>query len=261
MQTLSADPNPEEPVTRISDPRIKPMNSYVLAQSAGSILRNSAQIYVKNFTLLFMAVLICNIPHLIVTTLGVIDPLSPWLLAGTFLIGTLGGVPITVIVSDICCGYPPTLAHAFGKLTWRAVCAILLAFATIIVGFVLLIIPGILFAAWLQFVTMVVALEGASPTEAFRRSKELGKGYYLRNLGIILLVSIIIGFPLGLTSFFLGFVLALLHFYPTGTGAIGGLLGVLVTPLIIISGVLLYYDMRVRKEGYDTVKLAEDLDY
>jgi len=91
---------------------------------------------------------------------------------------------------------------------------------------------------------------------------ELGRGYYLRNFGIIFLSQFVIMFFLLLVSFILGFALAAtIGIDMRASQLIGGFAGVLVAPPGLIILVLLYYDMRVRKEGYAATQLADDLRF
>jgi len=96
---------------------------------------------------------------------------------------------------------------------------------------------------------------------ALRRSRELGKGYYLRNLGVLwvvmfvmLLAAMVLGAIVGLTGYLAGVDPKVLDF-------LSGLAGLLVAPPVPIFMVLLYYDMRVRKEGYGAAQLADDLRF
>ena len=106
-----------------------------------------------------------------------------------------------------------------------------------------------------------MVLEGLSGRAALRRSRGLGKGYYLRNLGVLwmvmlvmLLAAMVLGGIVGLTGYLAGVNPKVLDF-------IGGLAGLLVAPTVPIFMVLLYYDMRVRKEGYGAAQLADDLRF
>ena len=67
-------------------------------------------------------------------------------------------------------------AETVGKmasLLWIAV----LTFLSMLGGFVLLIIPGIIFAIWFSFTADVLVAEGVKGTSALKRSKELVKGH------------------------------------------------------------------------------------
>ncbi len=59
------------------------------------------------------------------------------------------------------------------------------------VGFLLLIIPGIIFSVWLTFVSYTVICEDKRNFGALKRSKELVKGYWWQVLGRIICLSVI----------------------------------------------------------------------
>jgi len=67
----------------------------------------------------------------------------------------------------------------------------LLAGLIIGVGFLLLIIPGIIFLIWYAFVGQVVVVEGLSGNDALSRSKALTAGYRWRIFGLLFIFGII----------------------------------------------------------------------
>jgi membrane-anchored glycerophosphoryl diester phosphodiesterase (GDPDase) len=130
----------------------------------------------------------------------------------------------------------------------------------VLVGFVLLVIPGIIAFIRLTFGTAVVVVEDERGTRALRRSWRLAKGHFWKILGTLLLAGIltsivggILQIPLTLASFPLeenGWILR----------AIGAAVaGVIAQPFSALVSVLLYFDMRVRKEGLDLALAAREL--
>ncbi len=128
------------------------------------------------------------------------------------------------------------------------------------IGFVFLLIPGIYLALAWSLAIPVTVLEGGGLGASTSRSKELTRGSLGRIFVILLLVGIltfvvsfIIQFPLGLLTAMSG------QSYIAGSTAlahamqsIGGFLSTsLVGPLGTIALTLIYYDQRVRKEGFD----------
>ena len=95
------------------------------------------------------------------------------------------------------------------------------------------------------FVWQVALLEGCGPRAALRRSSALVKQSWWRVLGIMLLFGLIAGAISGV----LGIIPVL--------GSIVG--AILSAPVAIIGSTLLYYDLRVRKEGYSLEVLAGEL--
>ncbi|MGH2725616.1 MAG: glycerophosphoryl diester phosphodiesterase membrane domain-containing protein [Actinomycetota bacterium] len=137
---------------------------------------------------------------------------------------------------------------------------ILTAFATIF-GVLLVIIGAFLFFVRFYFSTTVVVVEGKKGTKAMRRSWRLAKGSFWKIFGTLLLAGIlsaivaaILTIPFGLAAERMGesgwFLSSL------GTS----LAQVIVTPFSSIIGVLLYFDMRIRKEGFDLALMAQEVE-
>jgi membrane-anchored glycerophosphoryl diester phosphodiesterase (GDPDase) len=130
----------------------------------------------------------------------------------------------------------------------------------ILIGFILLVIPGfILLAAWSLSIPAIV-IENKTPIEAMKRSFSLTKGRRFRIFIVLLLVGliayiiiIVINFPIAILAAML--VLKNHRSIPialTIISMIASFIGsCLVTPISTIAVSLIYYDQRVRKEGFD----------
>jgi len=101
-----------------------------------------------------------------------------------------------------------------------------------------------LMVGWL-FLCQAALLEGLGPIAALSRSWALVKGDWWRVFGIMLVVSLIAVA-----------ISAILGLIPVVGETIGN---ILVAPITMTSATLLYYDLRVRKEGYSLEALAEEL--
>ena len=139
-----------------------------------------------------------------------------------------------------------------------------------VVGFFALLVATIWVSVRLVLAIPVVVLEGASPIQALRRSWLLVAGNWWRVLGISLLAAVvvsvvagIIGVPFKVAGILItGHGSLLLGFASTAApslaalivGAIGGIIATTCTrPVSAGVSVLLYADMRMRKEGLDLV--------
>jgi len=113
--------------------------------------------------------------------------------------------------------------------------------AVIVIG-ILFLIPAAFYLMTLFFFTMpVVVIEDIWLVDAIKRSMELGKGYYLRNLVILLAISVALAIILMVVSIPLSFIPFL--------GQLTSMaIQVVVTPITMILIMILYFDMRVRKE-------------
>lgn len=120
-----------------------------------------------------------------------------------------------------------------------------------------------------HFVMQTALLEGCSSKSALSRSSVLVKGSWWRVLGIVLLLGLIVQtigmifcVPaiIGATTWVITGATAGL---PTGVmiwAMIGGTIGgILSLPIFVIGQTLLYFDLRVRKQGYSFDALADEL--
>ncbi len=145
------------------------------------------------------------------------------------------------------------------------------------VGFLLCLIPGFLFLSWYALAQQVVVVEGISGNTAMNRSKELTAGFRWRVLGLILLfalINVIGGALIGSLELVLPsqervpigpnqgpFAPAVVRIvsYPNYALQIilAGLYNILVQSYQAVCMTLLYFDLRIRKEGYDLELAAE----
>jgi hypothetical protein len=244
------------------------MANYVQQQSVGDIIRNTFAIYGKGFVVIFLSYFLPLLPF------GICGNEAQAAQAvGLYLLIVLCSLPvslaatsaITISVSDICLGNAPSLARAYKKVfgvMWKLLATNILQVVIIFIGIMLLVVPGIIAMLWLLFTPSVVILEGLGGFAALRRSRDLARGYNWRNLGVFLLMLII----LFVIAFVLGAIFGLLVglLLPPATHAflirilqaVMNLVGATITLTMIV---LLYYDLRARKEAYDAAALAEDL--
>jgi len=238
--------------------------NYIRQQSAGDVLRNMFAIYGRGFGVIFLTYLLPIIPFSIwQTEASAARATGSWLIA--FFLGTIVRLlafgAITISVSDICLGNAPSLIRSYKKVFRLFVKMFTASFLQLmfdLIGLVLLIVPGVIAILWFMFTPCVVVLEGLGGLTALKRSKAIGQGYNWRNLGIIVLLIVIwiVIYVILAVPFVLLFPHAVGHF---GARLFEVIVGSLGAPLTIIGIVLMYYDLRVRKEAYDAAALAEDL--
>jgi hypothetical protein len=131
-------------------------------------------------------------------------------------------------------------------------------------GLLLLVVPGIIFGLWFALTTPAIVVENLKVIEGMSRSKALASG----NLGKILsvgflvyVISWVVGIPFGIAGNFLGRILffnniLLMTFIYQLTAVVGQ---ILIVPIGAIAYILLYYDLRIRKEGFDLEMLANSI--
>lgn len=175
---------------------------------------------------------------------------------------TVGAV--VILVSGTYLGQQTTIADAlrgaFARLG-ALVGTALYQGVLVLLGLILLVIPAFIFFAWVFAMPMAVVLEGRSVSDAFSRSKELARGNVgriLLTLGVTWLITVVVSAAFGLVAGTL--------FAATGTLAsslasslIRGIGSILVAPLFSAVATLLYYDLRMRKDGFDLEIMAREL--
>jgi len=132
--------------------------------------------------------------------------------------------------------------------------AILLGIAMFFGAFAILIGAIYLYLRYFA-VAPVLLLEGTDTTNAFHRSRDLSRGFKWRIFGTMLLSWLI------LWAVFIGLevVVAFLPVSPLARQVVNPVAQILVSPLVLIVLTVLYYDQRVRKDGFDLEVARRDL--
>ncbi len=129
---------------------------------------------------------------------------------------------------------------------------------TIIVGIGIQFVLGIIAYVWFCLTAPVVMIEGEGGLGALKRSRVIVKGFF--NKAFLVVVSFTL-----VQAFVAVFLLTLPHLIGNFSGlpSLFSLLSVclplLIEPFKVASTTMLYYDLRIRKEGYDRQVLAEEL--
>jgi hypothetical protein len=206
-------------------------------------------------------------------------------LLGTLLLGGLGGLillPFSVgavyrAVTDVALGRPATIAVVLRETLARywpllGLVGLFFVFAVVwliaeVIGFLLLFLPGLaVFCAAVYFLvrwSLVVATmmaEDVGPIRGLGRSWSLVSGSWWRTFGILLIVGIlqsIISYALLILFTLFADIFSTGDFRSALVSVGSTLLSALVSPITTIAVVLLYFDLRVRKEGLDLDQLAQ----
>jgi Membrane domain of glycerophosphoryl diester phosphodiesterase len=156
-------------------------------------------------------------------------------------------------------GIGRTYRYALSRLPAILWITVLTSLLTII-GFILLIIPGIIAFVRLALAPPVLVVEDVRGTQAVRRSWRLTSGNFWRLLGLLVLSTLIA--TVGVLIITIPTELLALLVGPAGwpISALGSTLAtVLITPFSMLIIVLFYFDMRIRKEGFDIEMMAQEL--
>jgi len=256
------------------------MTSILGPRNFGDILGETFRIYGRNFLKLLAIVAIVEVILVVVGIFAGIFSLQQPITGGDiesliisvviFLVAVIVAYPLMAgavihAVSEQYLRQTISIGQAY-RFAWRRFGAMLgawilafLAVAGIIatcisvvifswVGWICIVVGSVaaiyLMVGWI-FLCQAALLEGLGPIAALSRSWALVKGDWWRVFGIVL-VLVLIAVGIG----------AILGLIPVVGETIGN---ILVAPITITSGTLLYYDLRVRKEGYSLEALAEEL--
>jgi hypothetical protein len=156
-------------------------------------------------------------------------------------------------------GIGRTYRYALSRLPAILWITILGLLATI-VGFILLVIPGFIVLVRLAFAPAALVVEDQRGTKALRRSWRLSKGHFWRALGTLVLAGLIAAIVAAIVSLPGELVYQALGPDAWQISALGTALAtVLTTPFGMLVVVLLYFDLRIRKEGFDIEVMAREL--
>jgi hypothetical protein len=248
--------------------------------STSELLDRTFHLYRNNFVV-FAG--IAALPQLVVLALqlafsgllfsGALGSVGSIMLAGSgavFLIAICSFVAVEIAhaatvmaVSNLHLERPTTiaLAYAAAKNSLLRVIGITIAVAIALgVGFMLLIVPGVYLALAWSLTIPVTVLEGGGLNVSTRRSKSLTQGSKGRIFVIYLLIIVLVWVVSTLIQLLLLLPLRALAIHDVSTNtalsyalqSAGGFISTcLVGPLATIALTLIYYDQRVRKEGFD----------
>ncbi len=135
---------------------------------------------------------------------------------------------------------------------WSIVLIGFLSALAIAAGFILLIIPGFIVLTYLSCAMPALVIEGRRGTQALGRSWNLVRGFGWHVFGTIVVAGLITGIVNGVLTAPFGDNWA-------ARSIMASIASVLTMPYMALVGVLIYLDMRVRKERYAAADLERDL--
>ena len=178
----------------------------------------------------------------------------------SIVLSALGVAATNFIVSGAYLGHDVTADDALrsaSKLIGPLILLSLMTSLVIGVGFILLIVPGIILLGGLLLSTPVLVLEQPiSATGAMSRSWELSRGFRGKALLTLFVTSLLLLIPTMLTGILAGIAALLGASSLLVFSVLGGVLQIFVYPFMYVAFTVLYYDLRVRKEGFDLELLA-----
>lgn len=260
--------------------------------SVGDVLDGAFKLLKANIRTILLVVASIVVPIQLLSAFVVRDQVSPGLLnlfsdptlaqdQAAFSLGDAGASLLTAVlalvtspliagaVSRVCAasylgqqvGPVDALKTTIRRLPALLAAAILVGLATVF-GFVLCILPGIALLVLYRVVTPAMMIEEIGPIQGMRRSWRLVKPRFWGVLGISLLawlISAFIGNLLGGAPSAIGTIFG--GSFAWLWIAVGAVLSTLVSaPITAIVNTLLYFDGRIRNEGFDLQVMAQDLE-
>lgn len=186
------------------------------------------------------------------------------------LLGTAQAATV-LAVSDLYLGQTPSLMGCYkrvGTRAWRVIAIIILTSVIVGVGFLLLIVPGIMLLCRTSLAVQSAMLEDTNTGRSIERSMELTKGYSWHFFFIFVLVWVltvmvngVFQIPLLILTFKAVQTHQVLSFGTLFLQHLGSFVAeVLVSPIGAIAFALMYYNLRVRKEAFDIQHLMSTLE-
>ena len=230
----------------------------------GKVISKSLQVYSENIVIYSLIAAAVAVPSLVIGVTQVAGaPESQAIIGITSFIVIMFLSPLAVAINlhaafQSMRGRPVSLSEsvAGGLSRFLPLLGVMILFtlgATL--GFLLLIVPGVILMIMWYVAVPACVLERTGPVRSLGRSRELTKGYRWKLLGLILLVAV-----LSMIGNVLGVLLA-------NTAA--GIWGAAIAQLIwqgIAAGfgsvmiAVVYYYLRVAKEGIDVDQIAAVFD-
>ncbi len=198
-----------------------------------------------------------------------LGPLGLLYIGGLLLLFPVSEAALAFAISETYLGRRISVLDAYRRmwpLIWRLLGTMILVSIVISLGAGMCLILGLLVWVWFAITTPIVALERSWGPTAMDRSYRLVSGHWWRVLGTLLLLQLIIivatvaisAVPVVAVMLLFGESNPLLA--QSLTTAIQTITNIVVRPVLMIGTVLIYYDLRIRKEGFDLVTLTQALE-
>lgn len=205
--------------------------------------------------------------------------LGPFAFLGSSIAGLITPAVGVALAAQVALGETPTIGSIWrrvGRIIVPLLVTTLVVGLTVVLGTILLIIPGILFYVWFALSSQAIVIENQRYFRAMGRSRQLVRGSWWRVFGILLVIAIATGIASSIVQ-----LAVIAIFGIVGWGHGGGLFQTTangsrpdLAPLAIASAVsqlvvvpvqalvlaFLYFDLRLRKEGTDIASAVSELE-
>jgi hypothetical protein len=279
MSDLPGGPTPPPPPPPAGTP---PGPGAMRPRTLGEILSAAFDIYKANLASLITVVAIVVVPlsfvgalvseavasssEHTVTVLGQTETISDRTFAAVIL-GSLIGALVAVVISAVLqaammraaalatIGDPVDVqaSYRWGFKRFGSVILVALLVGLVVgIGFILLVIPGIIFLTLLSVSIPALVIENRRGTDAMKRSWDLAKTSFWHVLGVIVVAALITGLVSGVVSSIGGDQWFVRWIF-------SAIAQIITAPFSALVSVLLYLDLRARKEALTADSLRSEL--
>ncbi|MGQ0703626.1 MAG: hypothetical protein ACT4PM_10895 [Gemmatimonadales bacterium] len=176
------------------------------------------------------------------------------------ILSSLGVAATTNVISETYLGREITAGEALRRavpLLWRLIVISVLTWLLVGIGLILLFVPGFILLSGLLLSSVVMVVERpAHATAAMARSWELTKGDRGKAFGTLVVAFLLLVVPIAAVGGVWQAATPASEWNSPVPDVVTAVLQVLVYPYVYSVTTLLYYDMRIRKEGFDLELLA-----
>ncbi len=247
----------------IQGPEYLPITGVFIPRNLDGLLGETFKVYRGGFWRFFLIALVAQVPSLI----GQIVPIHwgatiPFFVVG-YVMTILAAGATTFAVASQYLGRETTISQCYAR-AWNRVLSLLVSTLFFILASAILIasVIGIplffyILVRWF-FYTEAIIIEGRKgPREALGRSHELVRGSWWRVFGIAV-VFVVLLVIVGLVASVPGSIAA--NYNPIAGSVLLSVFGSAVTPMGFIGAALVYFDLRIRNEGYTLGTMASEMD-
>jgi len=246
------------------------------AMTTGMLLDRAVRLYANNFSLLLGITAAAYVPFYLIMlvfesslNLNPNDENAAWsavlylivfMVLWTSIAFPIAGGAATYAISERYLGNHVALNTALRRglaSFWSVSLAQITVSAKVIVGLLLLLLPGVLW--WLSYSVVVPAIlvEGQKSAASLRRSRELMQGHRGKAFALMIVLILLEA----ISSYGISSLASIFGGTDSASGAVlhsaaNSLKSIVLAPLGIVATILLYYDMRIRKEGFDLDMLS-----
>jgi hypothetical protein len=245
----------------------------------GEIFNEAFYLYQRNFLLFVGIGAIVHVPYQLLVALLPRYPILGYLaMIGFWIPLVAASGAIVKALADRYLGNEVTIAGSYRYMLPRLIPYLItsvLGGLLVFVGFLLFLVPGIIFAFWITFLPSVMIVEDRFYVRAIERSRQLAAGEWGRIAAIgLLMIGLFMGVYL-IIGVFVAILMVIATMAGSGgpqigesmpmwlmlfQGILGAVLQSLLSPITVLLPVLLYFDVRVRKEGFDIELLARSMN-